>query len=255
MHSDAQEDAIHNIVARLRVPGPDYYEVLHWVHEELRPTTYLEIGVFSGHSLKLAKPPTIALGIDPSPKTQHQWEAATRIVSLTSREFFQRHQLREFLGSDSFSFAFIDGSHLFEQVIEDFLQLESLAAPDSLIALHDTIPLDELTASRERGGVFYTGDVWKTIPFLKEHRPDLEIITVRAYPSGLTFVRKLDPSRRSQAAVSESVERFRELPWDYYSRHRQEFLSTIPNQREAVVEWLRGGVEETAATRLPTAQP
>jgi hypothetical protein len=107
-----------------------------------------------------------------------------------------------------------------------------------VIAVHDTIPLDEKTAGVVRRARFHTGDVWKIVPFLKQHRPDLELATVRTGPSGLTLIRRLNPSRRKSPADVEAIGRYRELPWEYYKQHGSEFLVTIPNERSAVRRWL-----------------
>jgi len=239
---DPREAVMHNIVASMRFPGPNYYEVLRWLHQDLRPESYLEIGVFRGHTLTLAMPPTLALGIDPFPEVEDRWKTETHVLQMASSEFFAKHTLREFFGTDRFSFAFVDGLHRFEQAIDDIFNLEVYAQPESVIAVHDTIPLDEKTAARERRATFYTGDVWKVIPFLKCYRPDLELITVRTGPSGLTLIRRLNPSRRRSKEEIEALTQFQELPWEYYKRHRNEFLETIPNERDAVERWLRNRV-------------
>jgi hypothetical protein len=238
MNFNPHEAAMHHIVASLRFPGPVYYEVLGWLHTVLRPATYVEIGVFRGRSLALAMPPTIALGIDPSPELNYAWRTDTCVLPLASTEFFARRSLAEFFGTNCFSLAFVDGLHLFEQAIEDIFNLESYARPESVIAVHDAIPLDEKTAARQRSTVFHTGDVWKIVPFLKQYRPDLALVTVRTGPSGLTLIRGLNRSYpRSQAEV-EALAQFRELPWDYYKEHSNEFLETIPNERSEVEAWL-----------------
>ena len=203
------------------------------------PETYVEIGVWRGHTLMLAMPPTIALGIDPFPEVDDCWRTPTRVLSMASAAFFAKYTLREFLGADRFSLAFLDGSHQFEEVVDDIFNLEHYAGPKSVIAVHDTIPLDEKTAEPERSAKFYTGDVWKVIPFLKQYRPDLRLITVRTGPSGLTLILRLNPSRVRSSADVEALGPFRSLTWEFYKRHRDEFLETIPNDRNDVVEWLR----------------
>jgi hypothetical protein len=240
MNFEAREAVMHGIVACMRLPGPNYYDVLRWLHEELKPASYLEIGVFRGRSLSLAMPPTTALGIDPCPKVDRHWQTQTQVVPMTSREFFSGHSLAEFFRADCFSLALVDGLHLFEDAIDDIFNLEVYAQPDSVIALHDTIPLDERTAARTRDTEFYTGDVWKVVPFLKQFRPDLEMVTVRTGPSGLTLIRRLSTSRTKQQADAKALARFRGLPWEYYKQHRHEFLETIPNERGAVAGWLSG---------------
>ena len=239
MKFDRHTAAMHEIVASMRFPGPNYYEVLRWLHEHLKPATYLEIGVFRGNSLKLAVPPTIALGIDPSPVVDDLWPAQTHVLGITSNQFFVRHTLQEFFGVNYFSLAFVDGLHQFEQAIDDIFHLELYAQPESIIVIHDTIPLDEKTSSRQRNTMFHTGDIWKVIPFLKHYRPDLELVTIRTGPSGLTLIRQLNPAwKRSRDVEAEAIDQFRNLSWEYFKQHRDEFLETIPNQRSAVAEWL-----------------
>jgi len=237
---DLQKARMHTIVASMRFPGPDYYQVLAWLHEILRPERYVEIGVFRGDSLKLVKCPTVALGIDPFPAIDDSARIQARVIAMPSDEFFRRHSLREFFGINSFSFAFVDGLHQFEQVISDIFNLEAYALPDSVIAVHDTLPLDESTSSRERRTLFHTGDVWKLIPFLQQYRPDLETVTITAGPSGLTLIRGLDPAHAKSKTEAEGISHFRQLTWDYYRRRRHEFLKTVPNERSAVAAWLAG---------------
>ena len=185
MNFDPRQAVMHDAVASMRFPGPDYYEVLRWLHQDLRPESYFEIGVFRGQSLMLAMPPTIAVGIDPCPEVEHRWNTKTQVLAMSSGEFFARHTLGEFFGAERFSFAFVDGLHQFEQALDDIFHLEAYARPESVIAVHDTIPLDEKTAARDRCTKFHTGDVWKVVPFLKSYRPGLELITIRTGPSGL----------------------------------------------------------------------
>ena len=90
------DSSAHDAAAAARLPGPDYYEVLRWLHEELRPAAYVEIGVSYGESLKLALPGSTALGIDPHPLADHSWRAATTIVPLSSEDYFARHRPREY---------------------------------------------------------------------------------------------------------------------------------------------------------------
>ncbi len=213
------DSSAHDAAAAARLPGPDYYEVLSWLHEELRPAVYVEIGVGYGESLKLALPGTKALGIDPHPLADHPWRAATTIVPLTSEEYFARHRAPEF------SLAFIDGLHLFEHALADLLRLAPFAAPGAVIALHDTVPLDRETASRVRTTEFYTGDVWKVLPFLTSHT-NADAVTVATAPSGLTLIRGLEPAWRPP---EESVREYIDLPWERY-----EAGPLIPNERSAV---------------------
>jgi hypothetical protein len=179
--------ARHDEAAGHRFPGPDYLAVLAAIHRTLRPATYLEIGVLWGESLRLALPETRVLGIDPAPLTDDP-----RVYRIGSRDFFAIHNPETIL-QGPIEFAFIDGEHLFEEALADFAAIERHAAPNALIAIHDTIPLNAETASRHRTTEFYTGDVWKLPLYLRLRRPDLHIVTLATAPTGLTLVFRAPP--------------------------------------------------------------
>ncbi|MDX1980705.1 MAG: class I SAM-dependent methyltransferase [Bryobacteraceae bacterium] len=222
---DPVENTLHDAEAARRMPGPDYYAALAWIHAALRPAVYPEIGVLYGESLKLAMPPTVAIGVDPHVRANHRWRAPTTLYRLTSREFFARHV------TPPISLALIDGVHRFEDALADFLDVERRAGPRAVILLHDTIPLDERTAARVRTTEFYTGDVWKMLPYLARCRPDLDVVTIPTAPSGLTMVRGLKESLQDDP---REVAAIANLPWKRHSEH----LVTIANSQPAVQRWL-----------------
>ena len=139
-YDDALRD-IHVAQASSALPGPDYYTVLGWVHQILRPETYVEIGIRHGDSLRAALPETKCVGIDPEPAIEGPLPPDTRVFAMTSDEFFGSHDLAEVLGAENFSLAFIDGLHLFEQALLDFIHLERFAARQSIVMIHDSLPL------------------------------------------------------------------------------------------------------------------
>ncbi|MQA73290.1 MAG: class I SAM-dependent methyltransferase [Solirubrobacterales bacterium] len=223
---------------RRRLPGPGYYLVLRWIHEILRPPNYVEIGVRKGVSLRMALEGTRRIGVDPSPMLHTEYPD-TRIFALPSDEFFARHDLDDLLGA-KVALAFIDGLHLFEQVLRDFVHLERHSDPATVILLHDCLPFDEPTSRREQTMDFYSGDVWKAALALRRRRPELEMMTVRTAPTGLCMVRGLDAgSRRLEKELPEIVSAYRDLDFDYYSAHRAEMPPEIPSDRRAVGDWLR----------------
>jgi predicted O-methyltransferase YrrM len=227
-----------------RLPGPAYYNVLRWIHRIMEPANYVEIGVNRGISLVQAVRGTPCVGVDPAPDIHpdvREQLAAADIYDVTSDEFFARHDLRDLLGGPV-ALAFIDGLHLFEQVLRDFVNLERYSSPSTVILLHDSIPLDEVTASRDRTTDFYCGDVWKAVLALRRRRPELEMITVRTAPTGLSLVRGLDSrNRQLEGELPEIVTSYTDLDFEYYLTHRDEMPDEIANEREAVGDWLRSG--------------
>lgn len=175
----------------------DYYGLLAMAHRCLRPRTYLEVGVATGKSLALVRTGTTALGVDPEQDLAdrllyHSLENLPHLFCLTSDELFaQQIPDRIFVGKQ-LDMAFLDGLHTFEQTLKDFINVEKLSHPGSVVFIHDCLPVVPVSAERDRQTNFWIGDVWKLIPCLKAARPDLEIITLPVPPSGLAMIRGLD---------------------------------------------------------------
>ena len=49
------------------------------------------------------------------------------------------------------------------------------------------------------------GDVWKIMPILARHRPDLELSVIDAAPSGMAVVRNLDPKNMVLSAGFKTI--------------------------------------------------
>jgi len=184
---------VHWMLSQIDMPGQGYRDVLKRVHQTLRPRTYVEIGVFQGHTLVLAEPDTRSIGVDPAPQIKVDLPPLARVHAETSDGFFARHDVREELGGLPVDLAFIDGMHRFEFALRDFMHIEALATPESVILVHDCYPLNEATATRDQLTTFWSGDVWRLIVLLKEHRPDLTVRTIAASPTGLGIITGLDP--------------------------------------------------------------
>jgi Methyltransferase domain len=228
----------HIAESRARLPGPSYYHVLMWIHAALRPSSYLEIGIRRGMSLGAAQEGTSCVGVDPEPLLEREF-ANTRVFPVTSDEFFASEDVGELFGGP-LDLAFIDGLHLFEQVLRDFINVERNASPHTVVLLHDSLPFDEVTAGRERVTDFYSGDVWKAVLAIRRLRPELEMATVPAAPTGLTLVRGLDRSNEKLAAEFDAiVAQYLDLDTAYLEEHRADMPGEIPNSEEAVRRWLR----------------
>ena len=197
------------------------YCVKHPVH------TYLEIGIGHGDSLKAltnsAHRPEHILAVDPDLSNMDpSLKDKAECFASTSDQFFTMAE------SMQFDMCFIDGLHLFEQVLKDFINCEKHSTKDSMIFIHDVLPRGPWTAGRELASVSYSqltrawnGDVWKIVPILKEFRPDLKL-TVHNVTDGLLQVSDLDPS---STALSDEYDRivhkYMNLPYNAYHRfHR-----------------------------------
>ena len=239
-YDDALRD-IHLAQASTALPGPDYYTVLSWIHQILRPATYVEIGIRHGDSLRAVLPETKCVGIDPEPTVNAPLPPDTRVFAMTSDSFFKNYNLSDVLGAKNFSLAFIDGLHLFEQALLDFIHLERFATRQSIIMIHDSLPLDRATSDRVRTTHFYSGDVWKMAMCLKARRKDLRLTTIRTGPTGLCLISRLDP--RSDVLVrsfDELVAEYVALDFrDYEDRYHQ-MPDTVENTYAAVQYCIAG---------------
>ena len=223
-----------------RLPGAAYYNVLHGVHRVLEPANYVEIGVHQGISVAQARETTQVIGVDPAPDIEITLPDTVTIYEATSDDFFAEQDLGELLGGPV-QLGFIDGLHLFEQVLRDFMNLERYSSSDTVVILHDCLPLNEVTAARERTTDFYAGDVWKATLALRRRRPELDMVLVPTAPTGLCLLRGLDrESRVLSEDLPEIVGEYMDLGFDYYLDHRGEFPPTIENDSAAVRDWLTG---------------
>jgi predicted O-methyltransferase YrrM len=184
----------HLALSQLRFPGMHYLDVLGHIHAALRPRTYIEIGVCTGASMVRALPTTRCIGVDPEPALASPLGPNVEMCTSTSNAFFATTDIGKFLDGQPLDLGFIDGMHLFENVLEDFAHLERYCGPQSVIVLHDCLPIKPVTAERERRTRFWTGDVWRFLPTLAHFRPDLIISVIGCVPSGLAVVRGLDPT-------------------------------------------------------------
>ena len=229
--------AAHVTLARARLPGDDYLAWLARFHAALTPAVYLEIGVDAGRTLSLARPPTRAFGVDPSAVAPRAFAAPTRTFAMESDAFFASPRSEAALAGTPVGLAFVDGLHLFEQALRDFGHVERRAARDSVVLFHDCLPLDRATSSRTRKTGFWTGDVWKIVPILSRHRPDLDVFVIPAYPTGLAVVTRLDPaSRVLDERFDRIVGEFTPLEWDEAAAQA---MPLVPNDAEAVLARLR----------------
>lgn len=171
-------------------PSLTRHEFLTGLHAALQPRTYLEIGVDDGRSLTLSN--AKAIGVDPAFHITNPIHADLLLARDTSDDFFASDRAREHLDGVPLDLAFIDGMHLAEFAYRDFLNVERLTAPTSIIVLDDMMPRSVHEAARDRYTDSWAGDVFKVVELLRSERPDLVVIPVNTHPTGVVLVARLD---------------------------------------------------------------
>lgn len=141
------------------------YDLINFYIDLYSYKSYLEIGIDDGDNFKRIRCDN-KLGVDPEKKysnlTHH----------MTSDEFFIQND-------EKFDIIFIDGSHLHEQVIRDIDNGFNVLNPKGTIILHDCLPLNEKSQSRERSDNHWNGDVWKAFVHYRKYK-DLFMMTINA---------------------------------------------------------------------------
>ena len=240
------------------------HEFLAQVHARLRPRNYLEIGVNDGRSLRLSRVPSVA--IDPAFRITEPIRCDLHLVRETSDAFFARRDpivhlrsgrnpfrnLRRgrapfghYLGRTVVDLAFIDGMHLFEYALRDFMNVERFAGPASVIVLDDMLPRSVDEAARDRHTGAWAGDVYKLIGVLRRYRPELVLLPIDTQPTGVLVVLGADWADR------RLTDAYEDLVAEFATPDPQQVPPDIIERREAVDpdRFFGSGILELLASR------
>jgi hypothetical protein len=203
------------------------HDLLAALHRLVEPRTYLETGVDKGQSLSLSR--CRSIGIDPAFKITHEIHCDVALYREGSDDFFARPDPLAHFGGAPIDLAFIDGMHLFEFALRDFMNVERHAAPHSVIVFDDMLPRTNLEAARARRTAFWAGDVFWLIPVLRRYRPDLVVCQVDTRPTGVLVVLGADPTN------TVLKDHYDEILREFLRPDPQEVPASIRTRAEALV--------------------
>jgi hypothetical protein len=219
-----------------QLPGVDYRLFLQELNKALQPRSYLEVGSQSGESAACFSCETVC--VDPQFQLCPAFmkgKSALHLYQMTSDLFFRGRSVRHILGGPV-DVCFLDGLHLFEYLLRDFISAEQQCEPESVILIHDCIAPSAEVAERvwapETRNVqetkdWWAGDVWKLLPVLKEYRPDLRIMIADCPPTGLVICTNLDPrSEVLSQRYYDITSKWSGEPFDSFGR--EELLKLFP---------------------------
>ncbi len=212
-----------------------YLHFLGQVHERLAPPTYLEIGIRNGGSLSLTR--SRSVGIDPAYKLRFDLPLDVALFRENSDAYFELADPLEALDDAPIGFSFIDGLHLAEFALRDFINVERHSAWTTAIVFDDILPRTVDEAARDRITDAWTGDVFKVLETLEQHRPDLICLRVGTEPTGLGLILGLDPGSTVLA--------------DAYARIGREIVTPDPQEVPDAVFAHRGVLDPQTVLDAP----
>jgi hypothetical protein len=198
------------------------------------PTTYCEIGVRDGESLRLVRADR-KVGVDPEPTPSFgPVRAAEQLFRTTSDEFFADQAL-DALRPEGVDVALIDGLHEFEQALRDLVNMIPYMRDDGFIFLDDVNPQNETRASATPVPGSWNGDVWKVAAFVHAERPDLRLVTLDV-DQGLGVVTGFGRSDGPANAAAimpapDLVERYKAKEYAQLASARSQLLNLMPARR------------------------
>ena len=182
-----------------------YLDFLERVHEVLEPPTYLEIGIRHGDSLALARSPSV--GIDPAYRAcEPSFRTDTALYPRDERRVLRPRRTRSRRSAAGRRLGFIDGMHLVEYALRDFINVERHAAWTERRRLRRHLPARR-RRWRHASGRRATGPATSTRSSGSSRGtgPDLICLRVDTRPTGLLLVLGLDPgSPCSTSATTRS---------------------------------------------------
>jgi len=125
---------------------PRRYDIINKIIIKRNYTSYLEIGCFKDETfnqINIKK----KIGVDP---------VSGGNLRMTSDQFFIDNK-------EKFDLIFIDGLHIYEQVIKDIFNSIKVLKENGIILVHDCLPRKLWYQTPTRMSDTWNGDVWKAI--------------------------------------------------------------------------------------------
>lgn len=183
---------------------PYRFDIINQIIKIKKYNSYLEIGCQNDvnfSKILIGK----KIGVDPYSGGTHR---------MTSDIFFEKN-------TQTFDLIFIDGLHLYEQVIKDVNNSLSVLNKNGIILLHDCLPSKIWHQTIPQTHVSWNGDVWKSIVEFRTMK-NIDTFTIKA-DHGLGIIFK----KKNTNTLNIKTKNFKKLKFeDYYNNH-DEFMRII----------------------------
>jgi len=207
----------------------DRIQVIQYLLREIDGKTYLEIGVECGESFC----PVVAqrkIAVDPVPaSTQVRIHLLQHLKATyyqtTSDDFFA--QKGHIFDERKIDVALVDGLHTYAQSLRDVENCLRYLNKNGLIVIHDCNPSTESAAaswaslgSPESVNWTWSGDVWKTIAYLRSCRDDINVFVLNC-DFGLGIISKAKPENM----LNLSSDQIDEMTFKDLDNNREKILN------------------------------
>ncbi len=180
------------------------FDIINRIIEKKKFESYLEIGCQSdvNFSKIIIKN---KIGVDPQSGGTHR---------MTSDDFFKQNK-------STFDLIFIDGLHVYEQVLKDIENSLKVLNENGVILIHDCLPAKIWHQTIPQTHSSWNGDVWKSI-VKSRTRIDIDTYTIQA-DQGLGLILK----RKNKDLLVDKIENFKNLKFRDYYIHHKKFMRII----------------------------
>ena len=180
------------------------FDIINKIIKKKKFESYLEIGCQSdvNFSKIIIKN---KIGVDPQSGGTHR---------MTSDDFFKQNK-------STFDLIFIDGLHVYEQVLKDIENSLKVLNENGVILIHDCLPAKIWHQTIPQTHSSWNGDVWKSI-VKSRTRIDIDTYTIEA-DQGLGLILK----RENKDLLVDKIENFKNLKFRDYYIHHKKFMRII----------------------------
>ena len=180
------------------------FDIINKIIKKKKFESYLEIGCQSdvNFSKIIIKN---KIGVDPQSGGTHR---------MTSDDFFKQNK-------SIFDLIFIDGLHVYEQVLKDIENSLKVLNDNGVILVHDCLPAKIWHQTIPQTHSSWNGDVWKSI-VKSRTRIDIDTYTIEA-DQGLGLILK----RENKDLLIDKIENFKNLKFRDYYIHHKKFMRII----------------------------
>tara|TARA_B100000941_G_scaffold250924_1_gene197386 strand:+ start:1018 stop:1716 length:699 start_codon:yes stop_codon:yes gene_type:complete len=180
------------------------FDIINKIIKKKKFESYLEIGCQSdvNFSKIIIKN---KIGVDPQSGGTHR---------MTSDDFFKQNK-------STFDLIFIDGLHVYEQVLKDIENSLKVLNDNGVILIHDCLPAKIWHQTIPQTHSSWNGDVWKSI-VKSRTKIDIDTYTIEA-DQGLGLILK----RKNKDLLVDKIENFKNLKFRDYYIHHKKFMRII----------------------------